>query len=88
MIGFAQLVASGQIALGIAVLTMGEIVMLAIFGRRAGLALASLLPNILAGDFLLLAWYFSAAHWSWAALSLTGALAAHVTDLTRRARVR
>jgi hypothetical protein len=54
----------------------------------AGLAVLrrfwQLLPNILAGDFLLLAWWLSAAHWQLAGLALLGALGAHLTDLIRR----
>jgi hypothetical protein len=57
-------------------------------GRIAAfiLALADILPNILAGSFLLLAWSLSSTYWLYAAAALLGALAAHGTDLARRWR--
>jgi hypothetical protein len=74
-------IASGQIAPCIIGLTMLELAGLAAMHR-----FWQLLPNILAGDFLLLAWWLSAAHWQLAALALAGGLAAHLADLFRRMR--
>ncbi len=76
-----SLITSGDIATPIIALTFLEIAVLCSFRR---LSLASILPNILAGDFLLLAWRFSTTHWLWSAASLLGALLAHSTDMLRR----
>jgi hypothetical protein len=82
----AHLIASGQIAPGIIALTVLEICAITACRRRlfGGIVLIDYIPNILAGDFLLLAWAFSAAHWLCAAASLLGALLAHLTDMWRR----
>lgn len=79
-----NLIASGTIALFILVLTLGEILILFVLRQSRGWRAADFLPNILAGDFLLLAWWLSAAHWQLAAMALLGALLAHTTDMGRR----
>ena len=62
--------------------------MIAAWHRRSGLGIAprDLLPNLLAGAFLVLALglALAAAWWGWIALSLLGALLAHLADLRRR----
>jgi hypothetical protein len=82
--------ASGDAAEFILAITVIEI-----FGlfalRRAGairLAAVSYLPNILAGDFLLLAWLTSLRHAAWpvTAACLLAAFASHGIDLTNRFR--
>jgi len=82
----ARAIANGDIALPIVLLTVVEFAVLGAYHRATakGPAAATLLPNILAGDFLLLAWFFSRHHWALAAACLLGALLAHVTDLLRR----
>jgi hypothetical protein len=80
---------SGWIAAVILALTIAEIAALYALHRKGrGMRPADFLPNILAGDFLLLAWLFNTqnATWPWIAISLLGALASHVTDLIRRWR--
>jgi hypothetical protein len=57
--------------------------------RRAGrtqLGLRQVLPNVLAGDFLLLAWLSNmrGAVWGVTAACLLGALVSHVTDMALR----
>jgi hypothetical protein len=59
--------------------------------RRVGwgrLTLRQVLPNVLAGDFLLLAWLSDVrgAGWGVVAGCLLGALGSHVTDLVLRWR--
>jgi hypothetical protein len=51
-----------------------------------GLAPAALLPNLLAGVFLMLALRAAlvGAGWQWIALALTAAWVAHLLDLLRR----
>lgn len=78
------LIASGNIALFILALTLGEILVLLALRKSRGWHAADFLPNILAGDFLLLAWWLSAAHWRLAAIALLGALFAHGTDMARK----
>lgn len=86
----AELLASGRLVDLIIALVVIEIVVLflyrALTGR--GIALSDLLPNILAGAFLLIALRFalSDAGWMPICLSLTAAGLAHVIDLTRRWR--
>ncbi len=77
----AASIISGHITWFIIALTVLEVAALAAYRR---LSFADYLPNILAGDFLLLAWVFSAAHWAVSAVCLLGALLAHATDLLRR----
>lgn len=86
----AALLTSGWIAAIILVLTIGEIAAL-VWYRKAtgrGLAVMDFLPNILAGDFLLLAWLLDAqgATWPWIGLALLGSLVSHLTDMIRRWR--
>jgi hypothetical protein len=78
----AAWIASGRIAEPILLLTIAEALLLAALRRRA----ATYLPNILAGDFLLLAWRLSRHHWPLAAAALLGALLAHLADLWQRWR--
>jgi hypothetical protein len=82
------MISSGQIGYAIVALTWLEVAGLAAFRRLTGKGptLAVTLPNILAGDFILLAWPLGAAHWSLSAICLLGALLAHGTDLFRRLR--
>jgi len=80
---------SGWIAAIILALTIAEIAGLYALHRRGrGLRPADFLPNILAGDFLLLAWLLDAqgATWPFIATALLAALASHATDLIRRWR--
>jgi hypothetical protein len=81
-----SLITDGHIGYVIIALTLLEIAGLAAYRRSTGNgpALAAILPNILAGDFILLAWPLSATHWTWSAVCLLGALTAHSTDMLRR----
>jgi hypothetical protein len=84
------LIDSGAIVAGILVLTVFEFLALLAL-RRLGLSrlrAADILPNILAGDFLLLAWLTNLRHAPWpvTAAALLGALLSHGTDLARRWR--
>ncbi len=83
-----SLIASGQIGYAVIAVTVLEIAGLAAYRRLTGNGptLAAMLPNILAGDFILLAWPLGSIHWSWSALCLLGALIAHSTDMLRRWR--
>jgi hypothetical protein len=82
----AAWIGSGQVAWCIIGLTVLEVFAIAGYRRvtGGGLSLAESLPNILAGDFLLLAWVFSGRHWMVTALCLLGSLVAHGTDMWRR----
>lgn len=84
----AAWIASGTVALCIIGLTVLEMLALAVLWQRAGrgVPLAAALPNILAGDFLLLAWWLSRGHWALAAAALAGAGLSHAVDLQRRWR--
>lgn len=79
---------SGKIGVALIILTAVEAVALILYRRVTGrgVAIAAFLPNLLAGDFLLLAWVVIAMHrpWQWSALALLGSLFCHLTDLTRR----
>ena len=57
-------------------------------GLNSSIKLSQLLPNIVAGMALMLALRFSLtdASWTWIALAMLLALAAHLTDLTLRIR--
>lgn len=81
-----DLIHSGGIAPFILALTVFEILGLWLLNKttQRGPRPLDLLPNILAGDFLLLAWWLSAAHWQLAAAALLSSLLAHLTDLRRR----
>jgi hypothetical protein len=81
----AHAITSGHIASLILALTFLELIALIAYRRitQRGPTLANILPNLLAGDFLLLAWRLS-AHWPYAAAALLAALLAHGTDLVRR----
>jgi hypothetical protein len=84
----AAWIGSGAIAWCIIGLTVLEVGAIAGYRRvtGGGLSLAESLPNILAGDFLLLAWVFSSRHWMVTAVCLLGSLVAHGTDMWRRWR--
>jgi hypothetical protein len=81
----AQWIADGRVQEFILLLTVFEFA--ALFALRRGFAMI-MLPNILAGDFLLLAWLSSIGRCSWifAAAALLAAFCAHLTDLARRWR--
>jgi predicted small integral membrane protein len=80
--------ANGTITILILALTIFEAAGLLIYHRLTanGPRLKAFLPNLLAGDFLLLAWLTSATHQPWplTAASLAAAFAAHLTDLSLR----
>jgi hypothetical protein len=86
----AALLSSGQITIPILLLTVVEAAGLLALHRFSGRGVAprDFLPNLLAGDFLLLAWLANADHaaWPWIGAACFAALAAHVTDLARRWR--
>ncbi len=86
MSGLAGLISSGGIALWILGLTGFELAGLLAWRRVSGRGLPAveLVPMILAGDFLLLAWWLSAANWALAGLALALAGGAHMFDLLRR----
>jgi hypothetical protein len=71
-------------------LTVFEAAGLVVFYRLTGrgIMVAGFLPNMLAGDFLLLAWIASTRGeaWPWSAAALLVALSCHVTDLALRWR--
>ncbi len=81
-----SMIVTGHIGYAIIVLTVLEMIGLAAYRRLSGNGptLAESLPNILAGDFILLAWPLSAIHWTWSAACLFGALIAHSADMLRR----
>ncbi|MDE8345373.1 MAG: hypothetical protein POH28_04235 [Acidocella sp.] len=78
------LITSGNIAIVIMVLTILEMLVLLALKASFGWRVVDFLPNILAGDFLLLAWWLSGLQWQLSALALLGALMAHVVDMCRR----
>jgi hypothetical protein len=86
----AAWIATGHAAALIVVLTLFEALGLVIYHRLTGRGLmpAGFLPNMLAGDFLLLAWIASAhgAPWPYAAAALLAALWCHGTDILLRWR--
>lgn len=90
MPGLRELFASGRIVDLILIATLIEAAVLLGYRRLTGRgpAPASLLPNLAAGFFLLLALRFALADagWFWLALWLTAALVAHLVDLARRWR--
>lgn len=86
----AELFASGRVAewvIAVLVLEALAILMIRKLGGR-GPGLAAVLPFLLAGGCLLLAWRTAAAGLSWPvpALLLLGAGVAHLLDLARRRR--
>ncbi|HQT68318.1 MAG: hypothetical protein B7Z78_10400 [Rhodospirillales bacterium 20-60-12] len=84
----AALIASGNIAYVIILITLVEAALVLVIHRRTGHGLSpgAFLPNLIAGDFLLLALGVGLGHgkWGWVALCLLGSLVAHLTDLIRR----
>lgn len=86
-----ELIASGRVVDFILVLVAIEFIALTLHHRRTGrgIAPAAILPNLLAGAFLLLALRTAAGssgHAAWVALFLLLALVAHLADLQRRWR--
>ena len=86
----AELFASGRLVDLILVLVAVEIVVLTLLWRATGrgVATADLVPNILAGAFLLLALRLAlgGAGWMACCASLAAAGVAHVIDIARRWR--
>jgi len=83
----AYLIGSGGIAILIILLTFFEAAGLFWLRRSGrGVAVRAFLPNLLAGDFLLLAWALSAFGYGWhlSACALLAALLSHLTDLALR----
>jgi hypothetical protein len=74
--------------LGIVLLTAAEAAALHIYHRRTGrgISLAALLPNVLAGDCLLVALAIGLARgaWIWISLALLASLFWHLADLFQR----
>ncbi len=83
-----ELFDTGRIVDLILVLVFGEAVALALYRRwrGSGPALATLVPNLLAGAALLgaLRLALASAEWHWIAAVLAGALLAHAADLAVR----
>jgi hypothetical protein len=86
----AELFASGTLVDGILLLVVGEVVALSLLWRwrRRGIAPADLVPNVLAGGFLLLTVRLALgdAGWMMCSASLAAAGIAHLVDLYRRWR--
>lgn len=90
MSGLEALIASGRIVDMICLLVFVEAVAIVVIYLRSGRGMppAEALPTLLSGLCLLLALRgaLTQAGWEWVALSLVGALAAHVIDLAQRWR--
>jgi hypothetical protein len=84
----AELLLSGRLIDIILLLVALEIVFLHSLRSRGAPALATLLPNLLAGACLLLALRLALgqASWVWLALALAASLVAHLLDLRQRWR--
>ena len=86
----ASLVSSGGIVVPILILTMFEAAGLVLLYQvtKHGVAWRDFLPNLLAGDFLLTAWWFNEKHDAWplTAAALLLSLVCHLSDLARRWR--
>ncbi|MET0705773.1 MAG: hypothetical protein ABWY82_02855 [Tardiphaga sp.] len=84
----AEWFASGRLVDLILALVVVEVIALALYWRatRRGVPLADLLPNILAGAFLLLALRLSLGGFGWqpCCACLAAAGVAHLVDLRRR----
>ena len=82
----AELLLSGRLIDIILLMVALEIVFLHSLRSRGAPALATLLPNLLAGACLLLALRLALgqASWVWLALALSGSLVAHLLDLRQR----
>ena len=82
------LVASGRLLDIVIVFTLLEIAVLWLHHRRTGrgLSLARLLPNLMAGVFLMLAVRSAMvqAHWIWIVLPLLASAVSHALDLRQR----
>lgn len=88
MMMLVNLLTTGNIAIPILVLTMFEAAALLLYRHATsrGPSIKSFLPNLLAGDFLLLAWLANTTHqaWSLTAVALLAALVSHATDMALR----
>jgi hypothetical protein len=85
----ADMFHTGRVVDLILVMVLLECVALAWWrSRGAAVDMAALLPTLLSGAALLLTLRLalSGARWEWLALSLLGALLAHLTDLAGRLR--
>lgn len=84
----AELFASGHLVDAILLLVVGEIIALTLLWRwrRRGIAPVDLIPNVLAGGFLLLALRLSlgGAGWMACSASLAAGGIAHLIDIRRR----
>lgn len=85
-----ELFASGRLIDAILLLVLLEVIGLAVYWRvtKSGVSLKALLPNLLAGGFLLLALRLSLAEAGWmpCCASLAAAGMAHLFDLAGRWR--
>ncbi|MGH6623380.1 MAG: hypothetical protein ACREBN_05380 [Burkholderiaceae bacterium] len=83
-----ELITSGRVVDFILVVVAIEFIVLALHHRRTGRGVApgAILPNLLAGTFLLLALRTASGsgHAAWVALFLLLALVSHLADLKRR----
>lgn len=88
MTTLVSLISTGNIAIPILVLTIFEAAALLVYRRATarGPGIKAFLPNLLAGDFLLLAWLANTTHQPWplTAAALLAALASHATDMALR----
>lgn len=87
----SELVQSGRLVeVALALVCLEAVALMAIVGRRRGLRASALdiLPNLASGGMLMLALRAALvnAGWIWIVAFLSGALAAHGTDLWRRWR--
>ena len=88
--GMAELFARGYLVDTILLIVLCEVVVLTLLWQRTrrGIAPVDLIPNILAGTFLLLALRLAlgGAGWMFCSASLAAAGVAHLIDLRRRWR--
>ena len=84
----SDLFASGRIVDVVLLLVAAEAVVILAWRRRAKPGAGALLVNLASGACLMLALRAAlvGAHWTWLALALLGALAAHLADLWLRLR--
>lgn len=86
----AELFASGTLVDGILLLVVAEVIALMLLWRwrRQGIAPADLIPNVLAGGFLLLTvrLVVGGAGWMACSASLAAAGVAHLVDIKHRWR--
>ena len=84
----SDLFASGRIVDAVLLLVAAEAFVILAWRRRAKPGAGALLINLASGACLMLALRVAlvGAHWTWLALALLGALAAHLADLWLRLR--